>query len=276
MSHKHAKIYAAATPAWYDIKRAREIVEAYNSGGGSGQPADRFIAESVVPAGTGSFRDFSYIAPDVPQYHAENCVACMDCVQNCPDSAIFGKVMLPDVLEAELARVTDAHQRDFIKDHWVETTKFHKTYQKKHEKDASQPKGAMFGIFVDPTKCKGCGECVVACGEHESLSMVKKTRDNLPSYQAAWAFYRDTPATPDAYISPRLKVDIMLKDSANLYVGGGGSCMGCGEASVIRQIMAITYEKVGHKCGIIAATGCNTVYSSTYPYNTFMVPWTNS
>jgi pyruvate/2-oxoacid:ferredoxin oxidoreductase beta subunit len=28
--------------------------------------------------------------------------------------------------------------------------------------------------------------------------------------------------------------------------------------------------------GIVAATGCNTVFGSTYPYNPFLVPWTNS
>ena len=28
--------------------------------------------------------------------------------------------------------------------------------------------------------------------------------------------------------------------------------------------------------GIVASTGCNTVYGSTYPYNPYIVPWTNS
>jgi pyruvate/2-oxoacid:ferredoxin oxidoreductase beta subunit len=28
--------------------------------------------------------------------------------------------------------------------------------------------------------------------------------------------------------------------------------------------------------GVVAATGCNTVYGSTYPYNPYLVPWTNS
>jgi pyruvate/2-oxoacid:ferredoxin oxidoreductase beta subunit len=28
--------------------------------------------------------------------------------------------------------------------------------------------------------------------------------------------------------------------------------------------------------GIVAATGCNTVYGSTYPFNPYLVPWTNS
>src|SRR5262249_62102913 len=32
----------------------------------------------------------------------------------------------------------------------------------------------------------------------------------------------------------------------------------------------------GDKWGIVAATGCNTVYTSTYPYNPYLVPWTNS
>src|SRR5258708_17875260 len=28
--------------------------------------------------------------------------------------------------------------------------------------------------------------------------------------------------------------------------------------------------------GIVEATGCNKVYTSTYPYNPYLVPWTNS
>ncbi|MGE3242474.1 MAG: thiamine pyrophosphate-dependent enzyme, partial [Pirellulales bacterium] len=34
--------------------------------------------------------------------------------------------------------------------------------------------------------------------------------------------------------------------------------------------------KYGDQWGIVAATGCNTVYTSTYPYNPYLVPWTNS
>ncbi|ABK44250.1 thiamine pyrophosphate enzyme domain protein TPP-binding protein [Magnetococcus marinus MC-1] len=271
-----AKIYSENTPQWYDVDRAKEILHAYNTGQGSGQPADRFVACSAVPAGTGSYRDFSYIAPDLPEYMADNCVACMECVQNCPDSAIWGRVMTPETLEAELAKAKDDTTRDLIKAQMVQTTKFWKTYEKKKEKEPDAPGGAEFGIFIDPTKCKGCGECVVACGEHDALKMIKKTKDNLPNYFSMWEFYKNTPSTPEAYINPKLKIDIMLRENANQYVGGAGSCMGCGEASVIRQLLAMTHEKVGHKYGITAATGCNTVYGSTYPYNPFRVPWMNS
>jgi pyruvate/2-oxoacid:ferredoxin oxidoreductase beta subunit len=42
------------------------------------------------------------------------------------------------------------------------------------------------------------------------------------------------------------------------------------------MMCAATGAKYGNDWGIIAATGCNTVYTSTYPYNPYLVPWTNS
>jgi pyruvate/2-oxoacid:ferredoxin oxidoreductase beta subunit len=70
--------------------------------------------------------------------------------------------------------------------------------------------------------------------------------------------------------------------------------MGCGEATAIRMMLAATSfvhdvqgrtsaagggmpGAAGESCaGIVAATGCNTVFGSTYPYNPYRVPWTNS
>ena len=42
------------------------------------------------------------------------------------------------------------------------------------------------------------------------------------------------------------------------------------------MLCAVTGAKYGDQWGIVAATGCNTVYTSTYPYNPYLVPWTNS
>ncbi|MFQ5508762.1 MAG: thiamine pyrophosphate-dependent enzyme [Leptospirillia bacterium] len=264
------------TPEWYDEKRAYEVVDAYNTGAGSGQGADEFVANSVIPAATGSFRDFSYIAPDLPELSAENCVGCMDCVQNCPDTAIFGKVATQASIDSAVSGFP-AEQQELLKGQFVETTKYHKAFQKKHEKDPSAPEGGMFGIFIDPTKCKGCGECVEVCGDRQALKMIKKTPDNLPDYFAMWKLHNQLPETPEGYINPKIVVDNMLRPlQMQQYVGGAGSCMGCGEASVIRQTLAATAEKVGENYGIVAATGCQTVYGSTYPFNPFSVPWTNS
>ncbi|MBF0178440.1 MAG: thiamine pyrophosphate-binding protein [Magnetococcales bacterium] len=273
---QRALIYSEATPQWYDSTRAREVMDAYNSGASSNQPADRFVACSVIPAGTGSYRDFSYIAPDLPEYTASNCVACMECVQNCPDSAIWGKVLPQENVDATLVGFPDEKDKKLLQDQLVQTTKFWKTYEKKKGKATDAPGGAWFGIFVDPTKCKGCGECVTACGDHGALAMIKKTPVNLPYFFTMWEFYKKAPQTPETYINPKLKVDIMLRDGANQYVGGAGSCMGCGETSAYRQLLAMTYAKVGNKYGIVANTGCNTVYGSTYPYNPFRAPWVNS
>ena len=69
----------------------------------------------------------------------------------------------------------------------------------------------------------------------------------------------------------------MLGEHAIGYVGGAGSCAGCGEATAIRMLLAATRQVHGpESMGIVAATGCNTVFGSTYPFNPYLVPWTNS
>ncbi len=42
------------------------------------------------------------------------------------------------------------------------------------------------------------------------------------------------------------------------------------------MLCAATGARYGNDWGILAATGCNTVYTSTYPYNPYLVPWSNS
>src|SRR6516162_10834592 len=67
------------------------IIRGYEEGYGEKHlPADLSVARSLIPAGTASLRDFSYIAPDIPEYKPSNCTACMDCVTLCPDTAILG------------------------------------------------------------------------------------------------------------------------------------------------------------------------------------------
>jgi pyruvate/2-oxoacid:ferredoxin oxidoreductase beta subunit len=107
--------------------------------------------------------------------------------------------------------------------------------------------------------------------------MIKKDEENLDAYRRAFRFFNEVGETPAKYINERALVDFMLKPESILYVGGAGSCMGCGEATVLRMMLAATGFVYGPKnIGIVAATGCNTVYTSTYPYNPYLVPWTNS
>ncbi|MCC7354103.1 MAG: thiamine pyrophosphate-binding protein [Anaerolineae bacterium] len=248
------------------------VVGAYNEGSAEiGLPADVDLSRSLVPAGTGALRDFSYIAPEIPEFITENCVGCMDCVTQCPDTAILAKVVDVEALEKELAQVESPAEREAMRQNWAKTTKYHAQYEKKGQA------GGLFGIFIDPTKCKGCAECVVACGEHQALRMIQKEDDTVPNYRQSINFFRRLPETPPRFIQERVLADMMLAERSMLYVGGAGSCAGCGEATVLRMMLAATGFVYGpENVGIVASTGCNTVYTSTYPYNPYLVPWTNS
>ena len=70
------------------------IIRGYEEGWGERDlPADLTVARSLIPAGTATLRDFSNIAPEIPEYIPSNCTGCMDCVTECPDTAILGKVL---------------------------------------------------------------------------------------------------------------------------------------------------------------------------------------
>ena len=256
-----------------DIEDFNErIVGAYNNGTAEkGLPADVGVARSLCAPGSGILRDFSYIAPEIPEFITENCVGCMDCVTECPDTAILGKISTKEELEAELAKETDPEKQERLREQFAETSKYFKNFEKKGQD------GAYFGIFIDPTKCKGCAECVEVCGDKDALKMIGKTEENLQEYREWWDFYLNLPESPPDYLIEKSVQDMMLTYRSNLYVGGAGSCMGCGEATAIRMMLAATGFKYGEdKVGMVASTGCNTVYTSTYPYNPYTIPWTNS
>ncbi|MFQ5897581.1 MAG: thiamine pyrophosphate-dependent enzyme [Candidatus Methylomirabilia bacterium] len=260
--------------AYVDDFNAR-VIGAYEKGVGSQDlPADVGVARSLIPPGTAALRDFSYLSAEIPEFIADKCVGCMTCVTECPDTAILGKAIAASHLEAELEKIDDAADREFLASHWARTRKYFDVPAKRGLE------GAQFGIFIDPIKCKGCAECVQVCDElgYHALRMVRKDEGTLARYRNGFAFFRQVGPTPQKYVNEKALADMMLAEgSALLYVGGAGSCMGCGEATAIRMMVAATGFVHGPDgFAIVAATGCNTVYCSTYPYNPFLVPWTNS
>ncbi len=107
-----------------DIEFFNEVVVgAYNRGVAEEElPADIYTARSVIPAGTGALRDFSYIAPEIPLFNSDNCVGCMECVTECPDTAILGKVVPESKLEEELSKIQDPVKREDIRRQFAKTT----------------------------------------------------------------------------------------------------------------------------------------------------------
>src|SRR3954470_14726848 len=110
----------------------QRVIGAYNNGlAERGLPADDQTARSVVPAATGALRDFSYIAPDIPEFIGENCVGCMECVTQCPDTAILGKVVEPATLDERLAQFADEPERQTMAAQWSITNKYYAVLEKK-------------------------------------------------------------------------------------------------------------------------------------------------
>src|SRR5204862_8169085 len=84
------------------------IIRGYEEGWGEKDlPADLALARSLVPAGTATLRDFSNISAEIPEYIASNCTGCMDCVTECPDTAILGKVLSETELEQKLQAIPE-------------------------------------------------------------------------------------------------------------------------------------------------------------------------
>jgi len=246
------------------------ILEAYAAGHTDEAVfADAVAARSVIPPGTAAVRDFSYVAPEIPRFIHEKCVACMECVNLCPDTAILAKVLPEDQWERCLD-AEPADRRGDLAAHGVKHAKYYAPMKAK-----GKP-GGIFNLYIDPTKCKGCAECVDVCGEKGALAMMAKVEGVVEKARQEFAFYKALPDTPEDYMT-KSPADVMLDTRAHLYVGGAGSCMGCGEGSALRMMMGLTGKMVGRdNIGVLAATGCNSVFSSTYPYNPFMTSWSNS
>jgi ferredoxin len=246
------------------------IIRAYEDGTAEKQlPADLSVARSLVPAGTATLRDFSYVAPEIPEFITENCTGCMDCVTLCPDTAILGKVVGENDYEKRLAKIENDADRELFKKAWAEPRKYYDGPKKKIGE------GGKFSIIIDPSKCKGCAECVTVCDD-DALRMIEKNDDLMLDIQKTHRMFKEFGPSDNRYVSDNLLIDMMLKEETHIYVGGAGSCAGCGEGSALRMMCSATGAKYGNHWGIIAATGCNTVYTSTYPYNPYLVPWSNS
>jgi pyruvate/2-oxoacid:ferredoxin oxidoreductase beta subunit/NAD-dependent dihydropyrimidine dehydrogenase PreA subunit len=245
------------------------IIRGYEEGWGERDlPADLSVARSLIPAGTATLRDFSNIAPEIPEYIPANCTGCMDCVTECPDTAILGKVLSESEWEAKLQTIPEA-DREMYRNEWSKTKKYYDGYKKK------LGEGGMFQIIIDPSKCKGCAECVTVCDD-DALKMIAKNDDVMTRSRKTHRYFKNIGPSNDKYISENLLIDMMLKEQTHLYVGGAGSCAGCGEGTALRMLCAATGSRFGDQWALVAATGCNTVYTSTYPYNPYLVPWTNS
>ena len=95
-----------------DIRRFWEQTGNFYSGGYSNDSlADPFIALSLIPASTATFRDMTSIRYEYPKWVAEKCTGCGNCWTVCPDSAIPGLVNdVSEIVETTIRRLEKADQ----------------------------------------------------------------------------------------------------------------------------------------------------------------------
>src|SRR6266436_6646473 len=106
------------------------IIRGYEEGYGEKElPAELSLARSLVPAGTATLRDFSNIAPEIPEYIPTNCTGCMDCVTECPDTAILGKVLSETEWREKIETIPEA-DRAIYRELWSKTKKYYEGPQK--------------------------------------------------------------------------------------------------------------------------------------------------
>ena len=111
--------------------------------------------------------------------------------------------------------------------------------------------GGLFSIFVSDL-CKGCGECVQVCGDHDALRMTRETEELNADLTTAQVFSRLLPDTPQKFLGlyndndaagsreAALRNHLMVRRNYEALVSGDGACAGCGEKSVLRSVASVT------------------------------------
>jgi pyruvate ferredoxin oxidoreductase beta subunit len=197
-------------------------------------PADLAVAKYIVPAGTATLREFSYIAPEIREYITDNCT---DCVTQCPDTAILGKVLSESEFQTKLQTIEGETDRQMFEAQWSKIRKYYNAPKKKGME------GGWFGIIIDPSKCKGCAKCMTVC-DGLALKMISKT-EKMETVRKSHYFFKDFGPTDERNVTANLLTDMMRKEKTHVYVGGAGSFAGCGEGTALRMMYAATGARYG-------------------------------
>lgn len=111
--------------------------------------------------------------------------------------------------------------------------------------------GGVFSIFVNDL-CKGCGQCVVECGDHMALEMIEEDEEVNADLFTGVGFMDLLPDTPTKYLgiynpedpqeskAAALHNHLMQRSKYEALVSGDGACAGCGEKTILRAIATLT------------------------------------
>ncbi|MFO0844104.1 MAG: hypothetical protein U0797_17170 [Gemmataceae bacterium] len=186
-------------------------------------------------------RDFSYIAPELPEDILENCTGCMDCVTECPDTAILGKVLSEAEWEQKLA-VARGRPGD-VPVQWSKTKKYYDAGKKKHGQ------GGMFQIIIDLSKWQGLRR-VRDGGDDLPLKMVNKTDDDGQGPQEPPLLQGGRPQRQEVHQRQPARGHDALHEQTMLYTGAPACAPAAARHGALRMLYAATGQRHGDQWGL--------------------------
>jgi pyruvate-ferredoxin/flavodoxin oxidoreductase len=163
--------------------------------------------------------------------------------------AVFDTLLFKELQNTGLKEKTLTEIKTIVKDLPLGYGKAKTIFQMAEKKNKGD--GGLFSIFVSDL-CKGCGECVDACGDHMALKMVEEDVELRGKHLTASSFLKTLPSTPKKYLglfnpdnveesrTAVLHNHLMIQENYNSFTAGDGACAGCGEKSVLRGIVTMT------------------------------------
>ena len=234
---------------YIEEEKEMSIYEMINRRLGNNLPVSAFLKMPdgrTLPALASEEKRFS--SPIAPFCNKENCIMCNMCSFVCPHAVIRPYLLNMDEYEKAPDVVKDNCQDANIKG-----------------------ENLKFIIAASVPDCTGCGLCEKICPGKKGVKAISMTdvlslkkNGMLDALEYLEKNVREkhsvakTTIKGSQFIEPKFKFP--------------GACAGCGETPYLKLMSQL----FGDNLVVANATGCSSIYSSSFPSTTYNAPWANS
>jgi ferredoxin len=127
-----------------------------------------------------------------PRVHPENCTGCMDCVTECPDTAILGKVLSDPSWKRSWQTIPEA-DREMFERPVVEDPQVLRGPQEEGAK------AGMFNIIIDPSASARAAPSASPSATTDALKMIPKTDEVMTTSARAIALQEHRPVRREVH-----------------------------------------------------------------------------